>query len=286
MRPRRWPSIDDPVIKARFLPDGTLGRIAWSHRVEFLDATGRPTGRPPINGGKAQATGLEIDRPGRRLAVGWDDGRIEIHDAGIGTLRTIAGSRLDLRIFAMSPDGRWLAHRGPNDSVQIRLIESEGPPVTLGRHRGEITSLTFSPDGSTLASTSWDHSARLWDVARREELMALNGHNETVTNLAFSPDGNWIATTSRDYSVRIWEARTGETLAVLPGLWFRQVVAFSPDGRYLAVDEISRFGTAAGARLYELRGRRAAAAARRPLEWSPMPCRAPRAAPVRFGSRR
>ncbi len=257
IRPSNWPSIDDPLIKVRFLPDGTLGRIAWSHCVEFLDATGRPTGRPPIKGGKAQATGLETDRTGRRLAVGWDDGRIEIHDAGVGIVRTIAGSRPDLRIFAMSPDGRWLAHRGPNDSVQIRSIESEGPPVTLGRHRGEITSLTFSPDGNTLASTSWDHSARLWDVARRDELMALFGHNETVTSLAFSPDGNWIATTSRDYSVRIWEARTGETLSLLPGLWFRQVVAFSPDGRYLAVDEISRFGTTSRARLYELRGRRA-----------------------------
>ena len=128
----------------------------------------------------------------------------------------------------MSPDGRWLAHRGPNDSIQIRLLESEGPPVTLGRHRGEITSLTFSPDGNTLASTSWDHSARLWDVARREERIALHGHNEIVTNLAFSPDGNWIATTSQDYSVRIWEARTGQTLAVLPGPWFRQVRRVQP----------------------------------------------------------
>ena len=60
MRPRNWPSIDDPVIKVGFLPDGTLGRIAWSHRVEFLDAAGRPAGRPPIEGGKAQATGLEM----------------------------------------------------------------------------------------------------------------------------------------------------------------------------------------------------------------------------------
>ena len=128
--------------------------------------------------------------------------------------------------------------------------------MTLGRHRGAITSLTFSPDGSTLASTSWDHSARLWDVARLEERIALNGHNELVTNLAFSPDGNWIATTSHDYSVRIWEARTGQTLAVLPGLWFRQSVAFSPDGRYLAVDEIPRLGPGAGARLYQLTGRR------------------------------
>ena len=256
MRPRNWPSIDDPVIKVEFLPDGTLGRIAWSHRVEFLDATGRLSSRPPILGGKAQATGLEMDRPGRRLAVGWDDGRIEIHDAGISTVRTIAGSSLDLRIFALSPDGRWLAHRGPNDSVQIRLIESEAPPMTLGRHRGAITSLTFSPDGSTLASTSLDHSARLWDVTRLEERIALNGHNESVTDLAFSPDGNWIATTSNDYSVRIWEARTGQTFAVLPGPWFRQCVAFSPDGRYVAVDEISRFGTDSGARLYQLKGRR------------------------------
>jgi serine/threonine protein kinase len=237
IRDTGWPSPGDPRIQVRFLPDGTLAGTTWGHRVEFLSPTGRPSARPPIAGGTAQASGLAIDRQGHRFAVGWDDGRIDLHDADTGTLRRTSGPKADLSVFALSPDGRWLAHRGPNDAVQIRPTDKDGPPITLGRHRGTITSLAFSPDGMTLASTSWDQTARLWDVTRREERVALRGHKERVTELAFSPDGNWVATTSQDHSARIWDARTGQTLAVLPGGWFRQTVAFSPDGQYLAVDD-------------------------------------------------
>ncbi len=247
--PTGWPPAGGPTIRIRFLPDGGLVRTTWSRRVEFLDASGRPSARPPILGGTAQAVGLEIDRRGHWLAVGWDDGRIDLHDTATGAARrSIKGSS---RTFALSPDGRWLALLGPNHTVQIWPIDDDSPPITLGSHNGEITSLAFSPDGAILASTSLDQTARLWDVAGRTERVTLRGHKEKLVALAFSPDGNWVATTSHDYTTRIWDARTGQTLAVLPGTWFMQSVAFSPDGRYLAVSAVNGTG-----RLYQIHGRR------------------------------
>lgn len=247
--PTTWPTAGDPLIHVRFLPDGSLVRTTWRHCVEFLDASGEPSARAPIVGGEAQPVGLEIDRQGRLLAVGWGDGRIELHDLATGTLRrTIQG---DPRTFALSPDGRWLALAGPNNRVQIQTTDDGGPPVRLGAHQAKITSLVFSRDGATLASTSWDQTATLWNVAGREERVTLRGHKERVTDLAFSPDGNWVATTSQDYTARIWDARTGQTLAVLPGSGFMWRVEFSPNGQYLAVGESNRF-----VRLYQIRGRR------------------------------
>jgi WD40 repeat protein len=243
-----WPSVTDPHIQVRFLPDGGLARTTWSHRVEFLGPSGTPSGRPPIVGGAANSVGLEVDRAGRRLAVGWSDGRIEVHDLAAGGLRrTIQGDPLT---FALSPDGHWLATAGPDGSVQIRPADGDDPPVMLGTHQGGIVSLTFSPDGTTIASTSWDHATKLWDVARREAGVILRGHKEKVTDVAFSPDGNWVATVSQDYTARIWDARTGQTLAVLPGPWFMHTVAFSPDGQYLAACSLSKGS------LYQIRGRR------------------------------
>jgi len=252
-KPSAWPLPGDARLQVRFSPDRGVARTTWGHRVEFLDSSGRQSARPPIDGGTAQALGLEIDRQGRWLAVGWNDGRIDLHDAATGTLRRSING--DPGALALSPDGRWLALHGPNDAVQIQPTDGDGPPITLGRHRNASIALAFSPDGTTLASAA-GQSATLWDVARREERLTLRGHKETVTDLAFSPDGNWVATTSNDHTARIWDARTGQTLAVLPGPWLMDTVAFSPDGRYLAVSVSAIGGTAmATVSLYRLLGR-------------------------------
>jgi WD40 repeat protein/tetratricopeptide (TPR) repeat protein len=246
-RGAHWPSPEDPLIHVRFLPDGGLARTTWRHRVEFLGPSGRPSARPPIFGGAAQPVGLEIARSGHRLAVGWNDGRIEIHDETGTPTRSI---RANSQPFALSPDGQWLALVGPGNSVELHPAHGDGPVVTLGSHRDPITSFAFSPDGATLASASWDQTATLWDLGRRERRVILRGHKEKVSDLAFSPDGDWIATSSHDYTARIWDVRTGQTLAVLPGRSFIHAVAFSPNGRYLAVDDLA--GTV---RVYQLRGR-------------------------------
>jgi WD40 repeat protein len=250
-RTTSWPQSGDPIIRVRFLPDGSLARTTWSHRVEFLDASGRPSARPPIAGKTAHVAGLDLDRQGRWLALGGSDGGIDLRDAATGQVRRHFQTNRDKPVLALSPDGRWLAHWGANHAVQIEPADRDGPPITLGRHSDTITALVFSPDGTTLASSSWDQTARLWDVARREEQVTLRGHKERVTHLAFSPDGNWVATTSQDYTARVWDARTGQTLAVLPGRWFMYAVAFSPDSQYLAVTADSGVVS-----LYQLVGRR------------------------------
>ena len=66
-----WPLLGAPNIRVRFLPDGGLVRTSFRHRVEFLDPAGRPSARRPIDGGTAQAVGLEIDR---RVAGSQSDG--------------------------------------------------------------------------------------------------------------------------------------------------------------------------------------------------------------------
>jgi WD40 repeat protein/serine/threonine protein kinase len=256
MRPTNWPAPEDPDIQVRFLPDGALATTTWRRRVEFLNASGQPAARSPMGVGTAQVKGLNVDSQGRRIAIAWNDGRIEIYETESCTLLRRFPADPGRPQFALSPDGRWLAYCGADDTVQLRSVDQDDPPLTLGRHRGAITSLAFSPDGLSLASTSFDQTARLWDVNRREERVVLRGHNEKVTDLAFSPDGRWVATTSQDYTARVWDSRTGQTLAVLPGRGFRLAVAFSPDGQYLAVSDSPVTGGNDAVRLYQLIGRR------------------------------
>ena len=252
-----FPLPGEAFPRARFLQGLGLARSTWDHRVEFLDSSGRQSARPPIDGGTAQALGLEIDRQGKKLAVGWNDGRIAIHDAATGASgRTITANPFPWA-FALSSDGRWLAFLGPNDAVQMVPTEGDGPPITLGRYSDpafsrDLSPLEFSPDGTTLGS-ALGRSATLWDVARREERLTLRGHKDQLTDLAFSPDGHWLATTSVDHTTRIWDDRTGQSLAVLPGREFMTAVAFSPDSQYLAA---SSRGDPCPVSLYQLLGRR------------------------------
>jgi WD40 repeat protein len=256
IRPTSWPSPEDPMVHARFLPDGGLARITWSRRVELLDTSGRLASRLPNAGGKAQAVALEIDRQGQRLAVGWNDGGIEVYDVATGILRRRFEDNPKPSVLALSPDGGWIASCGPDHTVQLRAIGGGERLITLGPDRGRTTSLAFSPDGTTLAGTALDHTTTLWDVASRQERSTLRGHKEKVMDLAFSPDGQWIATASQDYTARIWDARTGQTLEVLPGGGFVQAVAFSPDGQYLAIADTDFSSGEKRVSLFQLLGRR------------------------------
>jgi WD40 repeat protein len=187
---------------------------------------------------------------GGRIAVAWTDNVVTVHDLASGkTLEETSGYAC-----ALSPDGQWLAHEGPQFAVLLRRVGSKDPDKSLGHHNGRIVKLTFSADGNTLGSASFDHTAALWDVAGRKQPVILRGHRETINDLAFNPDGGWVITASNDFTARIWDALSGQSLATLPGAWFMVDAGWSPDGAFLAVGgDTSSISTSIS--LYRVTGR-------------------------------
>ncbi len=216
--------------KVVFLPDGQGLAVATRDRgVVFTDTHGIGTTRAPITRGSSRPTKLAPSADGRRIAVAWTGGAgITVHDAASGALL----ERFDDSLFALSPDGRWLARQEASDIV-LRPIASGDPRIVLGRHGG-ASALAFSPDGALLAVAFPDHTTVVWDVAKREQFGVLRGHREVVADVAFSPDGEWIATGGFDYTARIWETRTGQSIATLSSNGPALRVQWSPTGDYLA----------------------------------------------------
>jgi predicted Ser/Thr protein kinase len=181
--------------QVRFLADGDVAILTRGQRVSFFGASGQQSARLPIESGTDKAVKLAIDRHCRWLAVGWDDGRIDVRDAGTGLLRRSFTRKPGK--FAFSPDGKWLAVQAQYGPVQVLPTTDGGSPFTLGQRGAYYPAFAFSRDGATLAGVA-DRSLVLWDLASKEEVLSLSGHRESVTGVAFSPDGALVATTCGD----------------------------------------------------------------------------------------
>jgi WD40 repeat protein len=142
------------------------------------------------------------------------------------------------------------------------------------KHSAAVYFIALSPSEDILASADIEGGITLWDARTYRQLRHIRAHSRAVWGLAFSHDGASLASASADGTVRIWAVPTGERLWELPGdggpvtgvsisrtgqlaclsdrltLWDLTTrkrlsilkesggfgrVAFSPDGRHLAV---------------------------------------------------
>jgi WD40 repeat protein len=133
---------------------------------------------------------------------------------------------------ALSPDGRVLAARGPDDRLELRDLGGDGEPKPLVGHQGRVSALAFSGDGKLAAAAG--RVVRLWEVPTGKRLTSLDMLDAPVTAIAFSPDKKWLATGGEDKVVRLWEAATGQLQASLMGHQEKIIaVAFAPNGKVL-----------------------------------------------------
>src|SRR5262249_44823886 len=141
----------------------------------------------------------------------------------------------------------------------VVLLDSSRPTVRrVFTHQGP-RSVSASPDGRWVAAGTWTGKAlRVWDAASGQPVKDLE--DATSGHVAFSPDGEWIVTASRD-AFRWWRTGTWEAGRVLErgGTWLPGPLAFSPDGKLLAMcdrpDRVKLLDAKSGATLAHLPGR-------------------------------
>lgn len=230
--------------KATFSPDGSrlaiLGR-GWS--LGLWDASsGGLIRRYDDESGTIQS--FQFSPDGTRLAAAVDDAvnrknEIRFYDAVDGRpLASVTKPRVlgqSHAIFSFSPDGRCLVTNFHENELRVWSATDGSLLGSLRGHTAMITAVAFSPDGGQIASGAANGSIRLWNSRTFSGGRELLGHASAVSVLAFRPDGETLASGSDDGSVRIWSRTAAEPLAVLPDHRGMTAVAFSPDGRQLAV---------------------------------------------------
>jgi len=172
--------------------------------------------------GGLHAGGVGFLGTGDRIAIGWGNGKLSVHDAANGNkLREFAAHLDGIMAMGISPDSRVIATGAGFAEKTIKLWnpDSDKPLGELTGHQAWICTLAFSPDGTLLASGSADQTIRLWDTKTWTEITTLRGHDDEVYSLAFSADGRRMITGGKDGSVRLWQippAKRPPALRTLP----------------------------------------------------------------------
>lgn len=145
-----------------------------------------------------------------------------------------------IRALAASGDGRLLAV-STGDRLSLWDLSARRTLRELALTTTEA--MVFSPIGDLLAvgtlSTPENPALELWDMGAGKRLRSYQQRAE-ICSIAFSPDGNLLASFDVGGNVHVRELasdRTFTNLTVAPPRFRSGVVAFSPDGRRLAIGE-------------------------------------------------
>jgi RNA polymerase sigma factor (sigma-70 family) len=244
------------ALSMAFSPDGRALALGTARGVWFCDpATGQL--RRPIPGYTAIVPVAVFSKDGKVLATAGTDNTARIWDLAAGEELRRFDPKDRVVDVALAPDGTLLAAQTPKEVLlwevatgrEVRRFPAERP----------LRSLAFSPDGTRLASAN-----KVWDVTTGQEVCRLEGVpgpgwawgadgkllgapvtgalNGAVTGaLAFAPDGTMLATGGGDGVIRLHDPASGRELPpASDSPWNRGemiVCGFSPDGRWLAVQD-------------------------------------------------
>jgi WD40 repeat protein len=250
--------VGDIAHQLAFTPDGKILAGAMSDKT--IKLWNGKTGEllRTLTGHNYAVHAIAISPDGQTLISGSSDKTIKLWNLKTGQIiRTLRDSQPVYRLL-LSSDGESLASVTSANSLSYGMGDTTvtlwnlktGKVVrTLSDFADYSAPPVLSPVreafsegvGQILVTGSNDNSIRLWNARTGVRIRSLMSHSATVTRLAISPDGQFLASSSsNDGSVKLWNFKTGQIIRTIPDLKYINSLAFSSDGRTLAMHDGSR----------------------------------------------
>jgi RNA polymerase sigma factor (sigma-70 family) len=244
-----------------FSPDSKFLVASGIHSLRMWDVgTGKEV---PLRGGHRGAViGFVIAPDGKTLVARGGDRAVRWDTV---TGKELGGFPLSLGTYSMAftADARMAALSIGDRILVVDVGTGKELRWLPGPGGKAAVALAFSPNGKVLASRGWSE-IQLFDALHGTLLKQITlpayqlpdprkgiaGDNVSAMALAFSPDGQTLAGTVRD-TLRFWDVTTAKEIgkSALPQA-ITGMMAYSPDGRVLALENtdqtISLWETATG----------------------------------------
>ena len=236
-----------PINASLVVSSSVIGRAARTIKLWDLNDTSEPIA---VLGGRSFA----FSPDGKFLALtGWLRGiRLWSIDEQ-KSVNTFGGS-ISTAPIAFSPDGRWIASRGPGVKLwNIRTPTTivEGPTLS---HEGWGGQFIFSTDNKLLAAIGGiNDDVTIWDIESQQTIKKIKSDTQQIKAIAFSPDiENRLFALANDnrnieiYTVLDWHLHSTISASYVYDL------AFMPDGKTLVstgINEIEFWAIADGSRI-------------------------------------
>jgi len=198
---------------------------------EVLTASVTPDYWNPAFSPEARLFAAEM--PDRSIKV-WllDDSATFLLREGTEELRSVPER---MQKIAFSPGGERIAAAHMDRQVTIWDAHTGALLHHLHGHLQWVADVAWSPDGAWLASAGADNRVILWDAQTGQSKFILVGHTGPVESVAFRPNSKEVVSCGLDGRAIVWEVENGRRLAEADLRPPARTVAWSPDGRRIAV---------------------------------------------------
>jgi len=193
---------------------------------------------------RSEVSSIAFSPDGKKLAIGYSDGNIEIWDTISAKLKQLTGHTNRVNSVVFSSDGKMLVSGSGNfmfkgkesdNSVRVWNIVTGTELKLFEGHTDEVSLVAYSPDGKTLVSFSWDGSVRSWNLtSSNTKPNWIEKIDFGISSMVYSPDGQMLALGFTNGSVQIWNAATGNKLKWFDG-HIKEIssIVYNPDGKTL-----------------------------------------------------
>lgn len=138
---------------------------------------------------------------------------------------------------ALSPNALLLAVGLPNGAIELWKINEGHCSQMLELHESSVRTLEFSEDGRFLASGDETGKIVLWETISGWPARQWESTDGAVLSLAFKPGSDQLISASSRGIVQNWHLASGDLLGVLPVQSQIFTMAFSSNGRFLAMGD-------------------------------------------------